>query len=275
MPLYVTEVGRHAGGPVVIVLHGGPGISHDYLRPEWDRLAAEGRRVVYYDQRGCGRSGDGAPYGWREDVADLDRVVRRVSPDDPVVLAGSSWGPWLALLYAHEHPERVRALVFSGMPPRANIAPTTSDPAAWRRLLLASPAADGFARADSVNRGIVRVRRTHPDSAAQVPNAGPTIAARLARPPQLECPDASRARALLFHDIPPDSALAVVPVPALFVWGDRDWTYQRGGRALAERVPNARVVVLAGLGHDPWLDAPDLFFVEVDAFLKAVAPEER
>jgi len=46
-PLYIASSGR--GEPVLIVLHGGPGLSHDYLRPEWDRLGGHGWRVVFYD----------------------------------------------------------------------------------------------------------------------------------------------------------------------------------------------------------------------------------
>ena len=253
-----------------MVLHGGPGLSHDYLRPEWDRLARPGRRVVYYDQRGCGRSGAAAPYGWREDVADLDRVVRRVSPDRPVVLAGSSWGPWLALLYARAYPQRVRALVLSGMPPRANIAPEVADPASYRSQFLRSPMGAEFSRADSVNRGLVPPRRTRLDSAVSASGVGPAVAGRLARAPQLSCPDVKRARGLLFYDLPPDSALAAVGVPSLFVWGREDWAYERGGRSIADRVPTARVVVMDGLGHDPWLEVPDAFFAEVESFLRGL-----
>ncbi len=50
--LYVREVG--AGQPV-IVLHGGPDFDHNYLLPEMDRLAGS-CRLIYYDQRGRGRS---------------------------------------------------------------------------------------------------------------------------------------------------------------------------------------------------------------------------
>jgi pimeloyl-ACP methyl ester carboxylesterase len=41
-------------GPPVVVLHGGPGASHDYLRPGFD-LLAEGHTLIYYDQRGGGQ----------------------------------------------------------------------------------------------------------------------------------------------------------------------------------------------------------------------------
>jgi pimeloyl-ACP methyl ester carboxylesterase len=40
---------------IVIVLHGGPGAAHDYLRSEWDRLTKIAK-VIYYDQSGCGKS---------------------------------------------------------------------------------------------------------------------------------------------------------------------------------------------------------------------------
>lgn len=55
----------------VIVLHGGPGATHQYLRPEFDALTKTAR-VIYYDQRGCGKSDPAASYTWQEHVADLN-----------------------------------------------------------------------------------------------------------------------------------------------------------------------------------------------------------
>jgi pimeloyl-ACP methyl ester carboxylesterase len=113
-PIHVVEVG--SGPTTVIVLHGGPGLGHQYLRPEWDILGGH-YRVVYYDQRGCGQSTRRGPYRWEQHVTDLHSLVLRYKAHGPVVLAGSSWGSWLALLYAWSHPHEVDALVLSGMPP--------------------------------------------------------------------------------------------------------------------------------------------------------------
>jgi len=101
---------RVGAGPLVVVLHGGPGAHHDYLLPQYDRLAA-GREVLYYDQRGGGRSPvpHGTPVGWREHVADLE-AIRSVLELERVTLCGYSWGGLLALLYYLEHPERVERL---------------------------------------------------------------------------------------------------------------------------------------------------------------------
>ena len=105
--LFERRVGH---GPPAVVLHGGPGADHGYLLPGFDALA-EGRELVYYDQRGGGRSPveRDVPVGWREQVADLD-ALREAWGLDRFVLVGYSWGGLLAQLYATEHPERVERL---------------------------------------------------------------------------------------------------------------------------------------------------------------------
>lgn len=97
-------------GPLVVVLHGGPGAHHDYLLPQYD-LLARGRELFYYDQRGGGRSPvpRETPVGWREHVADLE-AIRASLALERLTLCGYSWGGLLALLYLLEHPERVERL---------------------------------------------------------------------------------------------------------------------------------------------------------------------
>ena len=92
------------------MLHGGPGAHHDYLLPQYDRLAVR-RELFYYDQRGGGQSPvpRETPVGWREHVADLETI--RVSLGiDRLTVCGYSWGGLLALLYLIEHPQHVERL---------------------------------------------------------------------------------------------------------------------------------------------------------------------
>jgi proline iminopeptidase len=105
--LFVRRVG--AGQPVV-VLHGGPGADHEYLRPGFDALA-DGRELLYYDQRGGGRSPvpRDVPVGWTEQVADLE-ALRRHWALEQLTVVGYSWGGLLALLYGLEHPGRIGRL---------------------------------------------------------------------------------------------------------------------------------------------------------------------
>jgi proline iminopeptidase len=114
---------RIGAGPLVVVLHGGPGAHHDYLLPQFDRLAT-GRELFYYDQRGGGRSpvAREIPVGWREHVADLEAIRGQLGLDR-LTICGYSWGGLLAVLYYLEHPERVERL---GLVSPASIT------AAWR-----------------------------------------------------------------------------------------------------------------------------------------------
>ena len=128
--LYTRRVGD---GPPVVVLHGGPGAHHDYLLPQYDRLAGDGgsrgarggRALLYYDQRGGGRSpvARDTPVGWREHVADLE-ALRRHLGTDRLALLGYSWGALLAVLYALERPTQVERLAL------VCPAPATAQ---WRR----------------------------------------------------------------------------------------------------------------------------------------------
>ena len=101
---------RVGSGPPAVVLHGGPGADHGYLLPGFDALA-DGRELIYYDQRGGGRSpvARDVPVDWREHVADLE-ALREAWGIRRLVLVGYSWGGLLAQLYATEHPDRVERL---------------------------------------------------------------------------------------------------------------------------------------------------------------------
>jgi len=84
------------------VLHGGPGADHAYLLPQLLELAAE-FELIFYDQRGGGRSREATPsrVTWQVQVEDLAHVVREFAVE-PLTLVGYSWGGLLALLYARE-----------------------------------------------------------------------------------------------------------------------------------------------------------------------------
>lgn len=101
---------RVGSGPSAVVLHGGPGADHGYLLPGFD-LLADHRELIYYDQRGGGRSpvARDVPVGWQEQVADLD-ALRAQWQIERLVIVGYSWGGLLAQLYATEHPDRVERL---------------------------------------------------------------------------------------------------------------------------------------------------------------------
>lgn len=112
--LYYESYGEPKKG-AVLILHGGPGISHDYLHPLAD-LAQFGYQVVLYDQLGCGRSqrpkSNGA-YDFRRAVDEVEGV-RRALKLGRVHLFGHSYGTQLGTAYALEYPRSLRSLILAG-----------------------------------------------------------------------------------------------------------------------------------------------------------------
>jgi proline iminopeptidase len=109
-----------------MVLHGGPGASHDYLLPQMLRLA-ERYEVVLYDQRGGGRSRarDDTPVTWRTQVDDLRLVLAELGFGEAPRLVGYSWGAVLALLYTLD----AVGAPFGGGNPYSRGAPPNSEDA--------------------------------------------------------------------------------------------------------------------------------------------------
>lgn len=239
------------GRQTIVVVHGGPGLAHDYMRPEWDQLVASGR-VIYYDQNGCGQSGRVPPYGWRTHVEDLDGLLRALAPNERVVLAGSSWGSMLALYYTFQHPGRVRALVLSGVPLGTVGGGGATQPAP--RIPRELP----ISRWDSVNRGLPVGPGT----------PRPPLESRLANRIKEDCADVAGIINMSLPDAPRGLGLMRIAVPVLVIHGSNpNQMSGDGGPRLAEILPNAKLVTVEDAGHDPWLDQPKAFFGAANRFL--------
>jgi len=108
------EVRGSAAGRPLIMVNGGPGFDHNYVlcSDAWDTIAKR-RRVVFYDQRGNGRSGALAKDQTctvADQIADLE-ALRAELQVDKIDLLGHSWGGYLVMAYAARHPEHVAHLV--------------------------------------------------------------------------------------------------------------------------------------------------------------------
>ena len=101
----------------LLVLHGGPGESHDYLEP-LEALAGSGRPIIFYDQLGGGNSDQPHdPSLWSVELF-LDELatVRRELGLGHIHLLGQSWGGMLAMEYALTQPVGLASLILASSP---------------------------------------------------------------------------------------------------------------------------------------------------------------
>jgi len=116
--VWVKRTGNNPGLRVLL-LHGGPGATHEYLEACDSYLPAAGIEYYYYDQLGSGRSDQpDEPSLWDLDrfVDEVEQVRQALGLDrDNFVLFGHSWGGILAMEYALHHQEHLRGLVISNM----------------------------------------------------------------------------------------------------------------------------------------------------------------
>ncbi len=296
--LFKVEIG--SGPATILVLHGGPGLGHQYLRPEWD-AAARHYRVVYYDQRGCGRSMRRGPFSWEQHVADLHELVSHYRRSGPVVVAGSSWGSQLALLYAWKHPGEVSALILSGTPQWP--IPSETYRRARSRMWTAGPPSYMPHMPDSLPAHLQRLWHLHQDAQRKfeqevdawqaarldsmltglldLPTMDSATTARNGTAPHRlldirmgeHCFVVRNLLYASFQQGPTLQQLATVRAPALLIRGTGRNPVSDGADTLLRVLPNAQLISLAGTGHDPWLDWPEAFFAHVLRFLSSTLPE--
>jgi len=103
----------------LLLLHGGPGATHEFFEPFDSYLPAQGIEYYYYDQLGSFYSDQpNEPELWdlRRFVDEVDQVRTALGLDaSNFYLLGQSWGGILAMEYALHHQDELKALVISNM----------------------------------------------------------------------------------------------------------------------------------------------------------------
>jgi proline iminopeptidase len=270
VPLYWCSYGAANSSPL-LVLHGGPGAHHDYLLPQFLRLA-EKRRLFFYDQRGGGRSRETGPgeVGWQHHVQDLGHVIRELSLE-PLTIVGYSWGALLALLYTIECQRH------KDLPPPKKLV--LVDPAPLSRPYREA-FEDEFARRQR-SESIRELREDLADSGLRHRNpdewrqrqfelgvapyfANPKAAADLTPFRVTAKVQQSVWSSLGDFDVIAD--LGSVHVPAFFVHGRHDPIPLESTEKAAGAM-RARLLVLEASGHVPYVEQPDALFSAVDQYL--------
>ena len=270
-----VEVMGPEDGPVLIAHHGGGGIGSLAEPKATFGPLADRFRVVVFDARGCGHSEGVPPYSHAQWAADVEGLRQWIGADK-IVVAGGSYGGFIALEYAVAYPEHVSAIV---------LRDTSAD---GSNLNLAFENARNQDRIeinwDNFNRYWTGQIRDDEDLKARWAEIIPLYDYEYD-----PVASAARVEAGIYrheahnwcfkynepnYDLKPQ--LPAVTVPTLVTVGRLDWvTPVSSAQTIASLMPNAKLVIFEKSGHSPQVEERELFLATVRDFLDSAVPAAK
>lgn len=264
----------------LVVLHGGPGCSHDYVLPIAN-ISESGRAVVHYDQVGSGRSTllpqNGADFFTVQLFLDeLNNLLTHFGIEDDYFLLGQSWGAMLGGEHAVLRPGGLRGLILSN-----GLASASTWASEAKRLVGEMPAphrdalekaiqtgdftGDAFKKAEGVyyDEHVCRVtpRPREYDITTEYMDADGTVYATMWGPSEF-APTGSLVNWSIVD------RLDQIVAPTLVVSGRHDEATPLVQKEFMDNIAHAQQVILENSSHMPFFEEPELYVQAVNAFLE-------
>ncbi|WP_221353561.1 proline iminopeptidase-family hydrolase [Streptomyces beigongshangae] len=270
------------GRPALVVVHGGPGSTHDYLKG-LSVYAERGWTVVLYDQLGNGGSThlpDADPSFWNPQLFrdELENLLERLGVADDYVLFGQSWGGMLSAWHASDRPAGLRGLVIADSPAsyplwlsemdvlRAQLPPGVDD-TLRRHEAAGTTDSEEYLEAMLVfySRHVCRVEPWPDDLMASYLEAAadPTVYRTMNGPNEFHVIGSLRDWSVI-------DCLHRIEAPTLIISGRHDEATPVTVRPFQELIPNAHWEILEDSSHSPHFEEPERFYAVLGAFLDSV-----
>lgn len=267
------------GALPLVVLHGGPGFTHHYLKNLRELADRTGRVVVHYDQYGCGNSTlrpDAPAEFWTPQlfVDEFHNLVEQLGLERYHVL-GQSWGGMLGAEIAVRQPVGLASLAICNSPAAMDLWSQAADqliadlPAEVRETLQKYEAVGDFDNPDYIaaaheydKRHVVRLPDGHPDydDAEQAMLADPTVYHTMNGPNEFHVIGTMKDWTIV-------DRLPAINVPTLVVAGEFDEAQPIVWEPFVEQIPDVRSHVFADASHCSHLEKPEEFFQVISDFL--------
>ena len=282
--IYYTTVGR--GAPLMIV-HGGPGASHDYFLPYLLPLART-NKLIFIDERGSGRSEkleDTSQYTVENMVEDVE-AVRLALGLGKINLLGHSYGGVLAQAYALKYQKNLSHLILgstfqstSAMNEVLAHEKQNMPPAQREKL-------ETFEKAGLFDKGKDWEKHRYPNEYATLAWGDgyfPFLYQRRPDPNYDPVADNTTLSWDLYREmwgshgefvidgnlksVEYTDQLSSIHVPTLVICGDHDESDPSLSRTMHEKIAGSKLVIVPQSGHMTFVDQPNLFIKSVDDFL--------
>lgn len=277
-------VGGHEepGKLPLLCLHGGPGAPHDYLEP-LETISSTGRRVVFYDQLGCGNSDHPHnPSMWTVDlfVEEID-VVRQALGLERVHILGQSWGGMLAMEYALKQPKGLVSLILASSP--ASMAQWVAEanrlraelPPEVQTTLLEHESA-GTTDAPAYQEAMNVYYRRHVCRLDQWPECINRTFQKLGQSPEVYYtmigPSEFQVTGTL-KDWDIVNRLCEIAVPTLVIGGRHDEATPAIMEAVHRGILGSELIIFENSSHMPHLEEPKRYMQVLEQFLRRVESE--
>ncbi len=267
-----VEVLGAPDAPVLIAHPGAPGLgSRAEPRASFGRLA-DTYRVIVFDARGSGQSEGKGTFSHEQWAADID-ALREWAGAERIIMAGGSYGGFMAMEYATRYPDRVRALVLR------DTSPDNSNEEKALANALANTRVDiDREKLDRIFAGKVRDNDDLRDCWREIlplydyEYDPATVEAKVAATPyRYEAHNYAFAVNIPNYDLKP--VLPNITAPTLITVGRTDWiTPVSCSEQIATLIPGSRLVVFEKSGHSPQIEEAEAWTKVVREFLAEVAP---
>jgi L-proline amide hydrolase len=268
----------------LFVLHGGPGMAHNYVRNIAELADETGRQVIHYDQIGCGNSThlpDAPTDFWTPELfIDEFHTVRSELGIDRYHLLGQSWGGMLSAEIAVKAPEGLVSLSICNSPASMDL---WVEGAGQLRAQLPVETQAALDRHEA--DGTV----THPDYLAATQEFYKRHVCRVWPPPNdfVETEQQMEAEPTVYHTMNGPNEFHVlgtlrhwsiidrldrIVAPTLVIAGEFDEATPATWAPYVERIPDARSHVFADASHCSHLEKPEEFRAVIAAFLSEYDP---
>jgi len=250
-------------GPPILIMHGGLGLSHDYLRPYFDELSKT-HTVVYYDHFGNGRSSkpdDYAEMNFDRLVSDASGLMEHLG-HKKFSLIGHSYGGFIAQKFVAEKEASLDKLILIDTVPAFDYKPTVSGTEAQMQAfgkLFSAPMADDADWKATWNPVVQMYFHKWDEK----------VGADLDKRTVYEHRAWNAAGALLgtFNML---EQLPKITTPTLVIAGRHDGITppEFGAERIASLIPNASLMIFEDSGHYPFIEEQASFFEKVSSWLK-------
>ncbi len=268
--LYYKVVGQ---GEPMLIIHGGPGLNHQYLFPNLQFLT-DRYQLIFYDQRASGRSSlnlDSNSVTIDNFIQDIDEL-RNTFGIDKLNIMAHSWGGLLAMKYAIKHPENTKSLIL------INSVGASSEISTMANQTLA----ERFTKEDSIQKAEIiqteEFQKREPNAIEALMKIGfkhqfynisfiDSLNLSLNKD-YIKTSKLLQNLAIDLTEYDFHSDLKKIQSPTLLIYGSEDPLTELAGTRIHESIENSEFKILDNCGHFPFIEKKDEFKTTVVNFME-------